>query len=192
LQRNFSRAMARNKPTDKRIEQEEPTWYACYTKSRAEKAVYQRLMQSEVECYLPLRRTRRKWSDRMKWVDEPLFKSYIFVRIIPSEYADVVKIEGIYKFVTFESKAVPIPESQINAIRLLLGQDAILEVTTERIPQGQAIEVQAGPLIGLQGELVQYRGNRKVLVRIGEIGQGLLVTIDPGLLMRVRKPGSGE
>jgi len=65
-------------------------------------------------------------------------------------------------------------------------------VTTERIPQGQAIEVQAGPLIGLQGELVQYRGNRKVLVRIGEIGQGLLVTIDPGLLMRVRKPGSGE
>ena len=60
-----------------------------------------------------------------------------------------------------------------------------LEITTDRIKAGQAIEVQAGPLMGLRGELVEYRGNRKVLVRLGEIGQGILVTIGPEYLHRI-------
>lgn len=160
-------------------------WFACYTKPRAEKVVNDRLKESEIECYLPLQRTRRKWSDRMKWVHEPLIKSYIFVRIDSSAYNKVLQIEGILRFVTFEKRAVPIPDSQIDTIKLLLGQGAELEVTHERILPGQSIEIQAGPFLGLKGELVEYRGNRKVLVRLGEIGQGILVTIGPEFLSKI-------
>ncbi len=160
-------------------------WFACYTKPRAEKAVNERLKQSEIECYLPLQKTRRKWSDRMKWVNEPLIKSYIFVRIDPSAYNKVIQTEGILRFITFERRAVPIPDSQIEAVKLLLGQGVELEVTHDRILPGQSIEVHAGPLIGLRGELVEYRGSKKVLVRLGEIGQGILVTIGPEFLVKV-------
>ncbi len=160
-------------------------WYACYTKPRAEKAALQRLREAEIESYLPLQRTRKKWSDRMKWVDEPLLKSYIFVKVNSENFMKVMKIEGLLHFITFENRAVPIPESQINAIRLLLGQGMELEVVSGKIEAGQAIEVQAGPLIGLRGELVEYRGSRKVLVRLGEIGHGILVTISPDFLIRI-------
>ncbi len=160
-------------------------WYACYTRSRTEKAAQIRLLQEEVECYLPLQRTKRRWSDRYKWVDEPLIKSYIFVRVNVADFSKVLRIEGMVRFITFEGKAVPIPDSQIEAIRLLLGNNLDLEVTSERLAPGQAVEVQAGPLLGIRGELVEYRGNKKVLVRLGEIGQGILVTIGPEFLARI-------
>lgn len=160
-------------------------WYACYTRSRTEKAAQVRLLQEGVECYLPLQRTKRRWSDRYKWVDEPLIKSYIFVRVNASDFSKVLRVEGMVRFITFEGKAVPIPDVQIESIKLLLGNGAELEVTSERFTAGQAVEVQAGPLLGIRGELVEYRGNKKVLVRLGEIGQGLLVTIGPELLARV-------
>lgn len=160
-------------------------WYACYTKPRAEKAVYQRLQDGGIEAYLPLQRTRKKWSDRMKWVDEPLLKSYIFVKVVPADFIRVLQTTGIVRFITFESKAVPIPESQINAIRLLLEQGMELEVVEGRIEPGQMVEVQAGPMIGLRGELIEYRGNKRVLVRLGEIGQGLIVSINPEYLLKV-------
>ncbi|MBK6963976.1 MAG: UpxY family transcription antiterminator [Bacteroidales bacterium] len=177
--------MEPNDLTAKVIDTSNLQWYACYTKPRAEKVVHQRLVHSEIESYLPVQRTRRKWSDRIKWVDEPLFRSYIFVRVNVPDFIKVLQTEGIVRFITFERKAVPIPETQIEAIRMLLGQGVELEVTTERIKPGQAIEVQAGPLMGIRGELVEYRGNRKVLVRLGEIGQGILVTIGPESLLRI-------
>ncbi len=160
-------------------------WYACYTKPRAEKITHLRLLQSEIECYLPLQRTRKKWSDRLKWVNEPLFRSYIFVRVANSDFSKVLHTDGIVRFIKFERNAVPIPETQIEAIRMLLGQDIEFEVTTDKIKPGQAIEVQVGPLIGLRGELVEYRGKKKVLVRLGEIGQGILVTIGPEYLAKI-------
>lgn len=121
----------------------------------------------------------------MKWVDEPLLKSYIFVKVNSVNYIKVLKVDGLLHFITFENRAVPIPESQINAIRLLLGQGMELEVVSGKIDAGEAIEVQAGPLIGLRGEMIEYRGSRKVLVRLGEIGHGILVTISPDFLIRV-------
>ena len=160
-------------------------WYACYTRPRNEKIVWNRMQQAGIECYLPLQRTRRRWSDRMKWVDEPLLKSYIFVKITSSDFIKVLQVYGLVRFVTFESKAVPIPENQIDVIKMLLDKDVELEVTGERLKPGQAVEVQAGPLLGLRGELVQYRGSQKVLVRLGEIGQGLLVTIGAEYLLKV-------
>lgn len=170
---------------EKAAESADLKWYACYTKPRAEKATNLRLVQSGIDCYLPLQKTRRQWSDRIKWVYEPLFRSYIFVRVSASDFLKVLQTDGIVRFITFERKAVPIPEVQIEAIRMLLGQGIELEITSDKIKPGQSIEVQAGPLIGLRGELVEYRGNKKVLVRLGEIGQGILVTIGPEFLAKI-------
>jgi len=94
-------------------------------------------------------------------------------------------IEGFLRFVTFESRAVPIPDEQIEAVRILLAQGVELEVTAENFKPGEPIEVIAGPLIGIKGELVETRGNKRVLVRLGQIGQGVLVTIQSALLSRI-------
>jgi transcription antitermination factor NusG len=178
-------AMSLNDQPENAAEIAEMHWFACYTKPRAEKATHLRLVKSGIDCYLPLQRTRRRWSDRIKWVDEPLFRSYIFVRVSALDFSKVLQTDGIVRFITFERKAVSIPDIQIEAIKMLLGQDIELEISTDKIKPGQSIEVQAGPLIGLRGELVEYRGNKKVLVRLGEIGQGILVTIGPEYLVKI-------
>jgi transcription antitermination factor NusG len=152
-------------------------WFACYTRPRNEKTSFKKLTEAGYECYLPLQRTRRRWSDRWKWVDEPLFKSYLFVRIAVSACRPVLEAGNLVRFITFEGKAAPIPDKQIDIVKRLLNQDIELEVSDQRFKPGQEVEVVAGPLLGLTGELVEYRGTHKMLVRLGEIGQGLLVTI---------------
>lgn len=159
-------------------------WYACTTKPRAEKVAARELSEAGIEYYMPLLRTRRKWSDRMKWVELPLFRSYIFVRVNQENYAKVTMQYSVVRYVTFEGRAVPIPEEQIEVIRLLLNDGAELEVVSEKLSPGEKVVVQAGPLLGLQGELIEYRGKRKVLVQIGVLPEGLLVTIPLELLSR--------
>ncbi|PKO98231.1 MAG: antitermination protein NusG [Bacteroidetes bacterium HGW-Bacteroidetes-9] len=167
------------------VDSAETRWFACYTKPRAEKVTAARIAEAGVECYLPLQRVRRRWSDRMKWVEEPLIRSYVFVKVSRTNFRKVLFIEGFLRFITFENKAVPIPDSQIEALHILLGADIEVEVTTENFEPGKKVEVISGQLIGLKGELVEKRGSKKVLVRLGEIGHGILVTIDTKLLEKV-------
>lgn len=162
----------------------QPVWYACYTRPRAEKVAAQELLLQGIEHYLPLQRTRRKWSDRMKWVDLPLFRSYIFVHISHEQFNKVLAINSIIRFINFESRAVAIPDSQIETIKLLLNQDVELEITAESLLPGEKVVVQAGPLLGLQGELIEFRGKRKVLIRIGHLSESILVNVPLELLIR--------
>lgn len=160
----------------------ESHWYAAYTKSRSEKKVLSRLTEAGFEAYLPLRRKRHQWSDRLKWVEEPLIRSYIFLRVNESEYYNAINTPGLVCYVTFEGKAAAIPDHQIEVLKMLLHQDAEIEVINERFAPGQKIVVVSGTLVGMQGEMVEYRGKKKVLIRLGTTGTNLLVTVSLDLI----------
>jgi transcriptional antiterminator RfaH len=156
---------------------DEPKWYAAYTKPRNEKKVFQFLSEKGIQTYVPLQKRLKQWSDRRKWVEEPLLNSYIFVHIPLSQYYDVLNTPGVVRYVTFEGKAVPIPENQIEVLRRLVASESEIEVSPEKFREGDKVEVRTGPLFGLSGELVEFRGKRLVLMRIDQIGQSLLVNI---------------
>ena len=160
----------------------EPHWYAAYTKSRTEKKVLTRLSENGFEAYLPIKRSRKQWSDRLKWVEEPLIRSYIFIRVNESEYYNAINTPGLVCYVTFEGKAAPIPDRQIDMLKMLLNEGAEMEVSNERFAVGEKIIVISGPLVGMQGEMVQYRGKKKVLVRLGSTGTNILVTVGLDLI----------
>ena len=157
-------------------------WYAAYTKSRTEKKILERLTENGFEAYLPIQRKRRQWSDRLKWVEEPLIKSYIFIRVNEKQYYDAINIPGLVCYVTFEGKAAVIPDWQIELLKKLLNEGAEMEVSSERFAAGQKIIVVKGTLVGMQGEMVEYRGKKKVLVRLGSTGTNILVTVDLDLI----------
>jgi transcriptional antiterminator RfaH len=157
-------------------------WYAAYTNSRAEKKVLKELQKQGIEVYLPLQKKLRQWSDRRKWVEEPLIRCYIFVRIDIGNYYQVLNTTGVVRYITFEGKAVPIPEKQIDVLRKLVANEADVEVTSENFTPGDKVKVVSGPMHGLEGELVDFRGNRRVMIRIEHIGQQLLVSIPAGFL----------
>ncbi|MCK4662494.1 MAG: UpxY family transcription antiterminator [Bacteroidales bacterium] len=152
-------------------------WFAIYTKPRAEKKTYSKLTNKGIETYLPLQKTLKQWSDRKKWVEEPLFRSYIFVKVVEKEYLEVLKTNGVVYFVSFERKKVPVPDSQIQAIKRLLSNEIEFEVTTEKYDINDSVEIIYGSLKGIQGTLIEYRGKRKVLIKVDSISQGLLIDI---------------
>ena len=164
-----------------------PKWYAIYTRPRAEKQVYQRLLEAEIETFLPMQKTIRQWSDRKKLIEKPLLSSYIFVYAVQKQFPIVFKTFGVVKFVTFEGQPVPIPQKQIDNLKLLINSDAEIEVTSEKFDPGDNVEVTNGSLVGLTGELIKYGGRKRVIVRIDRLDQNIIVTIPVSFLTKIRK-----
>jgi len=167
------------------------TWFAIYTNPRAEKKAFSGLLEKGIDAYLPLQRTLKQWSDRKKWVEEPLFRSYIFVNIPQSLYFEVLSTPGIVRYITFEGKAVVIPPKQIDAIRYFLSETGPLDESTalEDLVPGSAVEIIRGPLKGLTGHLADHQGRQKVRIEIEALGQAVFVTIPIAQLKRLKVEG---
>lgn len=156
---------------------EEPRWYALYTKSRNEKKVAARLSDRGYECYLPLQKTMRKWSDRKKLVEVPLINSYVFVRMVLSQRFEVLQDPGAVFFINFERLPAPVADKDIEYLKRILGEGFEVEAVQEAIEVGQKVKVVIGQLMGMEGELVEHRGGQKVLVRIENIPFSLMVSV---------------
>jgi transcription antitermination factor NusG len=168
----------------------EEKWFAIYTRPRAEKQVNQRLLEAGVESYLPMMKTIRQWSDRKKMVEKPLLSSYLFVKIHPKNFPVVYKIFGVVKFVSFEGQPVSIPQKQIDTLRLLIDSNADIEVSSENFAKGDNVEVTAGALAGLTGELIKIGTHNRFVVRIDRLDQNLILKIPRTFLKRL--PATGK
>ena len=159
---------------------EEDRWYAIYTKSRSEKKVGERLADKEIEVFVPLRRQLRTWSDRKKWVELPVFPSYIFVKISSRQFQQIIETDGVYKFVHFSGRIVPIPDRQVNSIKLLLlsGVDFTVEPITHDFSTGEKVVVKSGVLKGVAGEVLQLRGKKKVAILVEQLGMAITVEVE--------------
>jgi transcription antitermination factor NusG len=160
-------------------------WYAAYTRPRAEKLAFKRLLEAGIETFLPLQKTIRKWSDRKKVIEKPLLASYIFVNTIPKSFPLVFRTEGVVRFVSFEGKPVAIPQNQIDNLRLLVNSDAEIEVSSGTFARGDNVEVISGSLVGLTGELIEIKGRKRVVVRIDSLEKNIIVKIPLTFLKKV-------
>lgn len=167
------------------LKEASPKWYPVYTRARAEKQAFELLQKKGIEAYLPLQKTLKQWSDRKKWVSEPLFKSYLFVRIAAKQQTEILMTKGIVRFLYQSGKIADMPEQQINEIQLLLATDLELEVTTEHILPGEKVVIKAGPLIGLTGEMVSYKSQKQLIIRLENLGQSILVNAAAALVDRI-------
>lgn len=167
------------------MEQKIRKWHPVYTQSRAEKKAYQALLDKNIEAYLPLHRQLRQWSDRKKWVDEPFLKSYLFVNIEQGQQTEVLMTSGISRFIYFSGKIASMPDRQIADLKLILASPYELKITEENLRPGEQIEIKAGPLKGLRGEIVEYRSQKQLLLRLGDIQQSIMVNVSAALIERM-------
>lgn len=151
-------------------------WYAVRVKSRSEKRVYSELIEQKIEAYLPLQRKLRQWSDRKKWVEMPLISGYVFVYISRKEYEAVLKTYNVVCYVYFEGKAAVIRVEDINLLKRTLGQGELeIEITLDELKPGQMVEIVSGPLCGVVGELITFKGKNKVALKIPPLGYTVLI-----------------
>jgi len=158
-----------------------PNWHAIYVHSRAEKKVNSELARKGIESFLPLHRKLRQWSDRKKWVEMPLISGYVFVHISKKDYDTVLQIDNVMQYVRFEGKAAIIRDQDIDILKRMLGQSEVdVEITQEELQPGSLVEILSGPMMGFRGELVSFRGNNKVALRILPLGFTVMVE-SPGV-----------
>ncbi len=176
-----------NKKSDK-----EKHWYVVYTRSRAEKKVLDELTLNGIECFLPLQKKLRQWKDRKKWVSMPLMSGYCFVRISRKEYDKVLTTNNVVCYITFEGKAAIIPEKQIGALKQMLKQqDFDVSVTQENFETGKKVEIIEGPMVGMQGELIEIRGKNKFTLRLQQLNTIFTVEV-PASHLSFLPQGTGE
>ena len=159
-------------------------WYPVYTYPKAEKKAHQALLNKGIETYLPLRRQLKQWSDRKKWIDEPFIKSYLFVRITQQEQAEVLMTKGITRFIYFGGKVTSMPDKQLEDLKLLMASAVELEVTEENLLPGEKIILKAGPLKGMVGEIISYRSQRQLALRLENLGCSVIIHVAASLIDR--------
>lgn len=164
-------------------------WYAVYTRSRAEKKALKFLEDYGVEAYLPIIRKYRKWSDRVKAVDVPLLPSYIFVKVSEKEYYDVLNSSYVVCYITFEGKAAPIPENQINNLRLICGSEGYESVEVEELDfqPGEHIMITHGDFAGFKGEIVYEKSSTKLVVRLENLTCSIVVVLSAAMVDKIKK-----
>ena len=154
----------------------QPSWYAIYVHSRAEKMVHAELARKDIESFLPLQRKLRQWSDRKKWVEMPLISGYVFVHITRKFYDIVLQTDNVMQYVRFEGKAAVIRDQDIETLKRMLGQsDMQVEITMEELLPGTQVEIISGPMMGFRGELISFHGKNKVALRIPPLGFTVMV-----------------
>jgi len=159
-------------------------WYPVYTNPKAEKKAHQSLSDKGIETYLPLRRQLKQWSDRKKWIDEPFIKSYLFVHITQQEQTEVLMTKGVSRFIYFGGKVTSMPDKQIEDLKLLMTSAVELEVTEENLLPGEKIVLKAGPLKGMVGEIISYRSQKQLALRLENLGCSVIIHVAASLIDR--------
>ncbi len=160
------------------------TWYALYTKSRAEKKVAEGLSKVGITNYLPLKRELKQWSDRKKWVETPAISSYIFVHITPNQYRSVFEVNGVVAYVAHKGNALSIPEHEIYAMKQTIENKIAFDVEATNIKKGEEITVTSGPLKGISGIVNSIQGTKKLYLNISNIGYTLVVDLNDAMIER--------
>lgn len=148
-------------------------WYPVYTRSRAEKKVYEELTRKGIIAYLPVKKTLKQWSDRKKIVEEPLIKSYLFVYISSKEQTEVLMTKGVARFLYFSGKVATMPDQQIEDLKLLLATEGELTVFDYDIKPGQKVVIKAGPFKDMIAEMVAVKNKRRIVLRLDIIGYSI-------------------
>ncbi len=162
-------------------------WFAIRVKPNYEKPVLATLRGKGFEPYLPVLRTRRQWSDRVKIMDMPLFPGYLFCRLDLQNRMPLVTTPGFLYIVGVGKNPEPVDESEIEAIAAVLRSGLPVKAHTS-LKVGQRIELQRGPLRGLQGVLTKIAEQHRLYVAVTLLQRSISVEVQPDWVKPVGGP----
>ncbi|RPI00947.1 MAG: UpxY family transcription antiterminator, partial [Calditrichaeota bacterium] len=136
------------------ISQRDKLWYAFVTKPRHEKKAKSYLEGAGIDHYLPLQKSLNQWKDRKRWVEAPLFPSYIFCQIPFVDRFTVLQLPSIVRIVGFNNEPMPVAASEIDTIHDILSTNLELRVRTGLI-KGDLVRIVSGLLMGYEGQIAE-------------------------------------
>lgn len=138
-------------------------WYVIYTRSRTEKKVANQLIELGIEAYCPTKKIKRKWSDRYKWVEEPIFRSYCFVKMGANERDLIYSIPGFVRFIFFNKKPAIVREDEMQTIQKFLNDFDKEEIIVKPFSLGENIKIESGVFSNYEGRVEKISSNQLTL-----------------------------
>ncbi len=152
-------------------------WYAVYTKPRWEKKVAELLTKKNIENYCPLNRVRKQWADRKKTVEEPLFTSYVFVRVTEQEQVQLRNTDGVINLVYWIGKPAIIKNEEIEIIRRFLSEHKHVSLEKTSVKVDDLVQVISGALMNYEGKVASVM-TKTVKVLLPSLGYMLLAEVE--------------
>lgn len=151
-------------------------WYVLTTKSRQEKKVTETLKNAGFTVYCPLQNVKRKWSDRIKIVEEPLFSGYVFIHIEDNKRDEIFDIVTSVRYLFWLKKPAVVRTKEIEAIQKWLGHFDHEYIQVEKFERDSLVQLNSGPFMGQKALLVDY-GRNKAVIRLKSVGLQLTVKL---------------
>lgn len=166
-------------------------WFALQVRPLREKYVGSVLAEKGFTEFVPLYRDRRRWSDRIKEVELPLFPGYLFCRLDLNNRLPVLVTPFVKGIVGAGTTPLPVADSEVEAIRTIVtsGQDAL---PWNFLPVGCKARIQEGPLQGLEGVLIEVKKRHRLVVSVTLLQRSVAVEVDRQWVKPVRMPTRSE
>lgn len=135
-------------------------WLVIYTKPRWEKKLADQLTAKGFTVYCPTQRVKRHWSDRTKWIDQPLFSSHIFIHIEPERRDAVYFTPGFVRFLFWNKRPAQVRETEIDTLKRWLNDFDHESISIQPLATGSHVTVKSGPLQGREATVLEQRGTK--------------------------------
>lgn len=152
-------------------------WYAAYTYAKHEKKVAQQLEERSVESFLPTYRSVRRWKDRRKVLELPLFPSYVFVQLGVKNRLDLLRLPGVLGLVCFQGRPAPVEKAEIENLRHGLADRTIVH-PHPYLKAGRKVRIRSGSMAGVEGVLIRKKDCTRVVLSISLLQRSVSIDID--------------
>ena len=140
-------------------------WYAAYTCPRHEKYVAHQLSERKIGSFLPLYSSVRRWKDRRKRLELPLFPGYVFVQMTQQNRVDILRLPGVVQFVCFQGKPAAVQQSEIEALRRGASGSVVVQ-PHPYLQAGRKVRITSGPMEGTEGIIVRRKQQTRIVLSV--------------------------
>jgi|tagenome__1003787_1003787.scaffolds.fasta_scaffold20986960_2 transcription antitermination factor NusG len=173
--------------SDSDISEPDSQWYAIRVRPRCEKAITAAISGKEYETFLPVQSQSRKWSDRVKSLEVPLFPGYVFCRGELARKPRLVSIPGVIGILRFAGVPAVISEAEIAALKAVVRSGVLVEPWAY-VREGERVRVHSGLLTGVEGILIRTKGDYRVVLSVEMICRSVAVEVNRDSIAPVSSP----
>jgi transcription antitermination factor NusG len=172
-------------PTDSNVTPILFPWFALQVRTRQEASVGDQLNGQGYERFLPLYKARKRWSDRIKEVETPLFPGYLFCRFDPRDRLPILKTPGVIQIIGFKDGPSAVDESEIRSIQKLVAA-GVPHQPWPFLSAGDRVRIDSGPLVGLEGILTEVKRSHRLIISVTLLQRSVAVEIDSALVTAIK------
>ena len=156
-----------------------PKWFALYTKPQHEKFVESALTEKNIESFTPTVLLKKKWSDRVRLIEQPLFKGYCFAKFSIKDRILIVSQRGVVNIVNFRNKYISVQDSVIDSLKILVKNKVKID-PYPFLKTGDRIRVKRGPLKNIEGYIIEKRSKNSIslVISIEVIASSIKCVVD--------------